>query len=87
MSAVVALEGEAAAESWLRGLKANAKVYQGNIAVMQAVNAGEIDAGIIYHYYWFRDQAESGQNSAKTALHYFRNRTPAPSSASPAPAW
>lgn len=76
VSAVVALKGAAAAEAWLKGLKQNATVYQGNIAVMQAVNSGEIQAGIIYHYYWYRDQAESGQNSVNTALHYFGNQDP-----------
>jgi iron(III) transport system substrate-binding protein len=76
VSAVVALKGADAAQAWLKGLKANAKVYQGNIAVMQAVNSGEIDAGIIYHYYWYRDQAESGQDSANTALHYFGHQDP-----------
>ena len=76
VSAVVALKGAGAAEAWLKGLKANAKVYQGNVAVMQAVNSGEIEAGILYHYYWYRDQAESGQNSRNTKLHFFGNKDP-----------
>jgi iron(III) transport system substrate-binding protein len=76
VSAVVALEGEAKAEQWLKGLKENAKVYRGNNAVMQAVDKGEIQAGVIYHYYWFKDQAESGDNSNNTSLHYFGNKDP-----------
>ena len=32
---------------------------------MQAVNAGQVPVGIIYHYYWYRDQAESGENSGE----------------------
>ena len=76
VSAVVALKGEPAAEVWLKGLKENAKVYQGNNAVMRAVNAGEIQAGIIYHYYWYKDQAEAGTNSNNTALHFFTNQDP-----------
>ena len=43
---------------------------------MQAVNAGEIPLGIIYHYYWYRDQAESGANSDNAELHYFGNQDP-----------
>ena len=27
---------------------------------MKAVNDGEIQVGVIYHYYWYQDQAESG---------------------------
>lgn len=76
VSAVVALKGEAAAAEWLKGLKANGKTYRGNGAVMRAVNAGEIQAGVIYHYYWYKDRAESGENSANTELHYFGNQDP-----------
>lgn len=71
VSAVVDLEGEPAARRWLSGLAANGRTYQGNIAVLRAVNDGQIDAGVIYHYYWYRDRAESGANSENTALHYF----------------
>jgi iron(III) transport system substrate-binding protein len=76
VSAVLATKGEAATKTWLAGLKANAKVYEGNSAVMKAVNSGQIDAGVIYHYYWYKDRAESGANSKNTELHYFGNADP-----------
>ncbi|MFC0862990.1 iron ABC transporter substrate-binding protein [Sphaerimonospora cavernae] len=76
VSAVVAVKGEQAAADWLKGLKANAKIYQGNGAVMKAVNAGEIQAGVIYHYYWYKDRAESGANSADTELKFFGGKDP-----------
>ena len=76
VSAVLALKGPQATATWLDGLKANAKIYQGNIAVMKAVNAGEIEAGVIYHYYWFKDRAEAGENSKNTELYYFGNQDP-----------
>ena len=71
VSAVLSLEGESATKAWLEGLKTNAKVYQGNTAIMKAVNAGEVDSGVIYHYYWAKDRAESGANSRQVELHYF----------------
>lgn len=74
VSAVVALNGTDAASAWLGGLKTNARIYNGNGAVMRAVNAGEIAGGVIYHYYWFQDRAESGANSKNTALHFFQNQ-------------
>jgi iron(III) transport system substrate-binding protein len=76
VSAVLALKGEAATATWLAGLKQNAKLYQGNSTVMKAVNAGEIQGGVIYHYYWFKDQAESGANSKNVQLHYFGKQDP-----------
>jgi len=71
VSAVIATVGEPKAAAWLAGLKANGKVYQGNSTVMKAVNAGEISTGILYHYYWYKDRAESGANSKDVALHHF----------------
>jgi iron(III) transport system substrate-binding protein len=47
-----------------------------NVSTLEAVNAGEMDGGIIYHYYWYRDQAETKEISANTALHYFKNEDP-----------
>jgi iron(III) transport system substrate-binding protein len=71
VSAVLALKGEAATAQWLKGLKANAKIYEGNSAVMKAVNAGQVQAGVIYHYYWYQDRAESSADSANVELHFF----------------
>ena len=71
VSAVVAVNGAGPAAEWLKGLKANARIYSGNGAVLRAVNAAEIPAGVIYHYYWYKDRAESGANSTNTALHSF----------------
>jgi iron(III) transport system substrate-binding protein len=74
VSAVLAINGQDKTQAWLKGLKENAKIYQGNVPVMKAVNAGEVDAGIIYHYYWYKDQAESGANSQNVKLYYFGNK-------------
>lgn len=66
-------KGEAATSAWLDGLKKNSKVYQNNIATMKAVNAGQVPMGIMYHYYWYRDQALTQEGSKNTRLHYFKN--------------
>ena len=77
MSAVLDLEGEDATDGrgW-PGLKANGTVYDGNNVVLEAVNSGESDAGVIYHYYWYRDQEESGENSDNTAAALLRQPGP-----------
>jgi iron(III) transport system substrate-binding protein len=76
VSALLQLKGEQATAQWLAGMKTNAVIYNDNIATMKAVNAGEVDGGIIYHYYWFRDQAKTKEGSGNTALHYFKNEDP-----------
>jgi iron(III) transport system substrate-binding protein len=76
VGALLQLTGDAEALKWLIAEKTNAIAYRGNTAVMRAVNAGEIEGGIIYHYYYFADQAKTGENSNNVALHYFRNGDP-----------
>lgn len=76
VSALVQLKGADAAEQWLTAMKTNSVAYKGNSTAMKAVNAGEIDGAIIYHYYWFGDQAATGENSKNVQLHYFKNQDP-----------
>ena len=76
VSALLALKGEKETSAWLASMKENATAYKSNSTVMKAVNAGEIPAGVIYHYYWYGDQSGTGENSDNTKLHYFKNRDP-----------
>ncbi|MCG2622830.1 iron ABC transporter substrate-binding protein [Arthrobacter sp. I2-34] len=76
VSAMLELKGEQATADWLKAMKENAKVYPGNGAAMKAVNAGEIDSAVIYHYYYVADQAKTKENSANVATHYFKNQDP-----------
>ncbi|WP_248762885.1 iron ABC transporter substrate-binding protein [Pseudarthrobacter sp. SSS035] len=76
VAALLELKGEAATEEWLKGMKENFKAYKGNSTAMKAVNAGEIDAALIYHYYYYGDQAKTGENSKNVASHYFKNQDP-----------
>ena len=76
VSAMLALKGEAATSDWLRAMDENMVPYRGNSVAMKAVNAGEVDGAVIYHYYYFGDQAKTGENSDKVGLHYFRHRDP-----------
>lgn len=76
VGALLQLKGQAAAASWLTAMKENVKPYRGNGVAMKAVNAGEVEGAVIYHYYYFGDQANTGENSKNVALHYFRNSDP-----------
>ena len=51
-------------------------MYDGNNVVLESVNSGQKPAGVIYHYYWYRDQEESGENSDASQLHFFGKKDP-----------
>ncbi|WP_027231603.1 iron ABC transporter substrate-binding protein [Phyllobacterium sp. UNC302MFCol5.2] len=76
VSALLELKGEKVTEDWLKAMKENAKPYKGNSIAMKGVNAGEVDGAIIYHYYYYGDQAKTGENSKNVALHFFKNEDP-----------
>jgi iron(III) transport system substrate-binding protein len=76
VSAMLELKGEAATSAWLKAMKQNAVIYRGNTAAMKAVNIGQVDGAVIYHYYYFGDQARTGENSDHVGLHYFRHQDP-----------
>ncbi|MCG7504488.1 iron ABC transporter substrate-binding protein [Mesorhizobium retamae] len=76
VSALLELKGEEATTTWLKAMKENFKPFKGNSTVLKAVNAGQIDGGVIYHYYYFGDQNKTGENSNNVVQHYFKNQDP-----------
>ena len=76
VSALLELKGEANTLAWLKAMKENAVTFKGNGVAMKAVNAGQVDAAVIYHYYRVADQAKTGENSNNLGVHYFKNEDP-----------
>ena len=76
VSALLELKGEAATAAWLKAMKENAKPFNGNNAALKGVNSGQVAGAVIYHYYYYGDQAKTGENTKNVALHYFRNQDP-----------
>ncbi len=76
VAALLELKGEDTTRAWLKGMKENAASSQNNTTAMKNVNTGQFDGAVIYHYYWFRDQAATRQNSSNTDLHFFKNQDP-----------
>jgi iron(III) transport system substrate-binding protein len=71
VTALRVLEGEEATEAWLLGLVANdAQIFPRNGAILEAVNTGAIDVGLINHYYWFQQAAEVGPANMRAQLRY-----------------
>jgi iron(III) transport system substrate-binding protein len=52
VTALISKKGEKFAEKWLAGMKANdAKIYLKNSEIVEAIDKGEIDLGLVNHYY------------------------------------
>ncbi len=63
VTALRVVEGEERAREWLSCIQANEPVvFPGNAPIVQAVGAGEIDAGFVNHYYLFQFLAEEGED-------------------------
>ncbi|KAA1428392.1 iron ABC transporter substrate-binding protein [Nocardioides antri] len=76
VAAILHLEGEEATRAWLEGIEENGTVYDGNNVVLESVDAGESEVGIVYHYYWERDRVEGGDLSDDSAQYYFADQDP-----------
>jgi iron(III) transport system substrate-binding protein len=74
--AIEMLDGRPAAKTWLEGFAANAKHYNDNEGIVAAVDAGQVGAGIINHYYWYEAIAEEGKGKVPSKLHYFGHEDP-----------
>jgi iron(III) transport system substrate-binding protein len=59
VTALRVIEGEDGARAWLEGIQANNPIaYDNNVAVIEAVAAGEVSVGFVNHYYLFQFLAE-----------------------------
>jgi iron(III) transport system substrate-binding protein len=59
VTALRVIEGEDVARRWLEGMVANgARTYANNNAIVEAVGRGEIEMGLVNHYYNFQFLAE-----------------------------
>ncbi len=71
VSAVAALKGHDAALNWLKGLKANAQIFDDDEGVVAAVNRGAVATGIINNYYWARLHVELGAQGTHCRIYHF----------------
>ncbi len=53
--------GDAKTEGWLKGIIANgAQKFDNNVAIVNAINDGQLGLGLVNHYYWFEIAKEKG---------------------------
>ncbi len=61
VAAMLLTDGEDATRAWLEGIAANEpQKYANNSSIVDAVIRGEVDAGLVNHYYLLRAIAEQG---------------------------
>ena len=76
VGAVIVLKGKDAALAWLKGLKANAQIFDDDEAVAAAVEGGRVATGLINNYYWDRLMVQQGAANTKSKLYYFGHGDP-----------
>ena len=75
LGAAIHLYGEARVRDWLRGLEANdVRFYPNNTSVVQAVGRGDIEVGLVNHYYLYTLLADNP--SLPVRNHWFRAGDP-----------
>jgi iron(III) transport system substrate-binding protein len=71
ITAVIKNKGEEFTKKWLSDIKANgAKIYAKNSLIVEAIDKGEIDLGLVNHYYIW-ETSESLGRPVKAEVSYF----------------
>lgn len=60
VTAMRVVEGDQATLEWLRAMNENALIFNKDEEVMEAVESGTADAGLVNHYYFYRRGVEDG---------------------------
>ena len=75
LGATINLFGEARVRAWLEGLKANdVRFYPNNTTVVQAVGRGDVEVGLVNHYYLYNLLAQTPDLPVRN--HWFRDGDP-----------
>lgn len=62
-------DGDEATRQWLTGLVDNdVQRYEKNGLILDAVDTGQVQLGLINHYYWYEKAAEIGEDSMRSRL-------------------
>ena len=78
VTSVARTYGQAAALSWLAGLKANAAGHMlpDNETLADEVNRGQVAFGLLNQYYWYRLRAEVGAADTHSQIAFFAPHDP-----------
>ena len=71
VTAMRVLHGDERTLKWLEAMKANAVIYEKNGAILEAVESGQLAAGLINHYYWYAKAKDVGEGEMNSRLAQF----------------
>jgi iron(III) transport system substrate-binding protein len=75
VGATIKLHGEARVRTWLEGLRNNdVRFYPNNTTVVQAVGRGDVEVGLVNHYYLYNLLAQTPDLPVRN--HWFRDGDP-----------
>lgn len=64
-------KGDAAAKAWLKGMADNdLQKYEKNDLVLEAINEGSLEIGLINHYYWYQLATEVGTENMRAQIKF-----------------
>lgn len=70
-------QGDDATREWLEGLVANdVQTYEKNSLIRDAVDTGEVQLGLINHYYWYQKASEVGAENMNVQLAFAKPGDP-----------
>lgn len=71
VTALRVLDGEDDAAEWVSALAGNSpQIFEGNSAILSAVDEGVLEVGLINHYYWYGLAAEVGEENLRAQLKF-----------------
>jgi iron(III) transport system substrate-binding protein len=77
VTAMRVLEGTEVTREWLEGLVTDGvEIFEGNTPILDGVDNGVVQAGLINHYYWYRKVAEAGLDAVPSRLAFLPGGDP-----------
>jgi iron(III) transport system substrate-binding protein len=70
-------QGDDITRQWLEGLVANdVQTYEKNGLILDAVDTGQVQLGLINHYYWYEKAAEVGEDAMRAQIAFTKPSDP-----------
>ena len=70
-------QGDEVTKQWLEGLVANdVQTFEKNSLILDAVDTGQVQLGLINHYYWYEKAAEVGADAMRAQISFTKPEDP-----------